>query len=140
MCSVLSRYFPDDSRREFPTPNAGVQRAAPSLTVMIKVVRNSVNQRRHQILQRGNGLECQEECSATIAAGKPPATGLIPPQSEGENPAQRPHRVAGLHPVLRQGDRGPARQGDHHLLAAHAGGQSHKWSGRRRGRSERPGC
>ena len=40
-------------------------------------------------------------------------------------------------PVLRQGDRSQARQGRNRLLHTHAGGQSHRGSGRRRGRPER---
>ena len=50
---------------------------------------------------------------------------------------QRADRDQGLRPLLRQGDRGQARQGRHRLLHTHAGGLSHRWSGRRRGGPER---
>ena len=46
-------------------------------------------------------------------------------------------RDQGLRPLLRQGGRGQARQGRHRLLHTHAGGLSHRGSGRRRGRPER---
>ena len=39
--------------------------------------------------------------------------------------------------LLRQGDRGQARQGRNRLLHTHAGGLSHRWSGRRGGRPKR---
>ena len=50
---------------------------------------------------------------------------------------QRADRDQGLRPLLRQGDRGQARQGRHRLLHTHAGGQSHRGSGRRRDRPHR---
>ena len=50
---------------------------------------------------------------------------------------QRADRDQGLRPLLRQGGTGQARQGRHHLLHTHAGGQSHRGSGRRRDRPKR---
>ena len=47
---------------------------------------------------------------------------------------QRADRDQGLRPLLRQGDRGQARQGRNRLLHTHAGGLSHRWSGRRKDR------
>ena len=47
---------------------------------------------------------------------------------------QRADRDQGLRPLLRQGDRGQARQGRHRLLHTHAGRQPYGGSGRRRDR------
>ena len=46
-------------------------------------------------------------------------------------------RDQSLRRLLRQGGRGQARQGRHRLLHTHAGGFSHRGSGRRRDRPER---
>ena len=50
---------------------------------------------------------------------------------------QRADRDQSLRRLLRQGGRGQARQGRHRLLHTHAGGFSHRGSGRRRDRPER---
>ena len=49
---------------------------------------------------------------------------------------QRADRDQSLRRLLRQGGRGQARQGRHRLLHTHAGGFSHRGSGRRRDRPE----
>ena len=50
---------------------------------------------------------------------------------------QRADRDQGLRPLLRQGDRGQARQDRHRLLNTHAGGHPYGGSGRRRDRPQR---